>query len=79
MAVFAQRAFAAFRPGGMKIHAGAPVIEPGLEESDFAELAKAGVKLLGEVGLGGIKDGPSARKTQVSSLQRVSRRRCSVR
>ena len=62
MAVFAQRAFAAFRPGGMKIHAGAPVIEPGLEESDFAELAKAGVKLLGEVGLGGIKDGPSARK-----------------
>src|SRR5262249_33394948 len=27
MAVFAQRTFAAFRPGGMKIHAGAPVIE----------------------------------------------------
>jgi enamidase len=62
MAIFAQRAFTAFRPGGVKIHAGAPVIEPGLEEHDFAELAAAGVKLLGEVGLGGVKDGPTARR-----------------
>ncbi len=53
MAIYAQRCFTAFRPGGMKIHAGAPVIEPGMEESDFKELAEAGVKLLGEVGLGG--------------------------
>src|SRR5215468_6060618 len=30
MAIFAQRAFSAFRPGGVKIHAGAPVIEPGM-------------------------------------------------
>jgi enamidase len=62
MAIFAQRAFAAFRPGGVKVHAGAPVIEPGMEEHDFAELAAAGVKLLGEVGLGGVKDGPTARR-----------------
>ncbi len=62
MAVFAQRAFTAFRPGGMKIHAGAPVIEPGMEEHDFKELADAGVRLLGEVGLGGVKDGPTARR-----------------
>jgi len=62
MAVFAQRAFTAFRPGGMKIHAGAPVIEPGMEEHDFKELAEAGVRLLGEVGLGGVKDGPTARR-----------------
>lgn len=62
MAIFAQRAFSAFRPGGVKVHAGAPVIEPGMEEHDFAELAAAGVKLLGEVGLGGVKDGPTARK-----------------
>ena len=62
MAVFAQRAFSAFRPGGMKIHAGAPVIEPGMEEQDFKELADAGVRLLGEVGLGGVKDGPTARR-----------------
>ncbi len=46
----------------MKIHAGAPVIEPDMQESDFKDLADAGVKLLGEVGLGGVKDGPSARK-----------------
>ena len=62
MAVFAQRAFTAFRPGGMKIHAGAPVIEPGMEEHDFKDLADAGVRLLGEVGLGGVKDGPTARR-----------------
>ena len=62
MAIYAQRCFSAFRPGGMKIHAGAPVIEPGLEESDFKELAEAGVRLLGEVGLGNVKDGPTAKK-----------------
>src|SRR6202166_2517836 len=62
MAIFAQRAFNAFRPGGVKVHAGAPVIEPGMTEEDFKELAAAGVKLLGEVGLGGVKDGPTARK-----------------
>ncbi len=61
MAIFAERAFTNFRPGGMKIMAGAPVIEPGMVESDFKELADAGVKLLGEVGLGGVKDGPTAR------------------
>ncbi len=62
MAIFAQRAFTAFRPGGMKIHAGAPVIEPDMQESDFKDLAEAGVRLLGEVGLGGVKDGPTARR-----------------
>ena len=62
MAIFAQRAFAAFRPSGVKVHAGAPCIEPGMEEEDFRELAAAGVKLLGEVGLGGVKDGPTAKK-----------------
>ena len=46
----------------MKVHAGAPVIECEMVEEDFKELAAAGVKLLGEVGLGGVKDGPTARK-----------------
>ncbi|UDL95984.1 amidohydrolase family protein [Lichenihabitans sp. PAMC28606] len=62
MAIFAQRAFTNFRPGGMKIHAGAPVIEPGMVEQDFKDLADAGVRLLGEVGLGGVKDGATARQ-----------------
>src|SRR4030088_1443892 len=62
MAIFAQRAFWTLRPGGVKVHAGAPVIEHEMVEDDFRELAAAGVKLLGEVGLGGVKDGPTARK-----------------
>jgi len=62
MAIAAQRAYTNFRPGGVKLHAGAPVIETGMVESDFAELASAGVKLLGEIGLGGVKDGPTGRK-----------------
>ncbi len=62
MAIAAQRAYTNFRPGGVKLHAGAPVIENGMVESDFAELASAGVKLLGEIGLGGVKDGPTGRK-----------------
>ena len=61
-AIFAQRAFSAFRVSGVKLHAGAPVIEPGMVEQDFKELAAAGVKLLGEVGLGGVKDGASAKQ-----------------
>lgn len=62
MAIFAQRAFDNFRPGGVKVMAGAPVIEPGMTEDDFKEMAEAGVRWLGEVGLGGVKDGPTARK-----------------
>ena len=60
MAIFAQRAFAAFRPGGVRIHAGAPVIEHGMVEEDFKDLAAAGVAMLGEVGLGSVKDGATA-------------------
>jgi enamidase len=62
LAITAQRTFSAFRTSGVKLHAGAPVIEPGMVESDFAELAAAGVKWLGEVGLGGVKDGETGRQ-----------------
>src|SRR6202790_3734593 len=62
MAITAQRAFAAFRPSGVKVHAGAPVIEHGMVEEDFKTLAEAGVTLLGEVGLGSVKDGSTARQ-----------------
>ena len=61
MAITAQRCFSNFRVNGVKVHAGAPVIEPGMEEKDFAELASAGIRYLGEVGLGGVKDGPTGR------------------
>jgi enamidase len=62
LAITAQRAFSAFRPGGVKLIAGAPVLEKGMVEADFAELAKAGVTLLGEVGLGSVKAGYEARE-----------------
>ena len=62
MAIFAQRTFSAFRPGGVRIHGGAPVVEHGMVEEDFKELAAAGVTLLGEIGLGSVKDGPTARQ-----------------
>lgn len=60
MAIFAQRAYSAFRPGGVKILAGAPVVEQGMVEEDFKELAAAGVNILGEIGLGSVKDGATA-------------------
>jgi enamidase len=62
MAIFAQRAFDNLRPSGVKVLAGAPVIENGMVEEDFKEMASAGVRWLGEVGLGSVKDGPTARK-----------------
>jgi enamidase len=62
LAITSQRAFEAFRPSGVKVLGGAPVIEKGMVESDFAELAAAGVKLLGEVGLGSVKAGDEARQ-----------------
>ena len=62
LAITAQRAFDNFRPGGVKVLAGAPGIEKGMVESDFAELAAAGVTLLGEVGLGSVKAGAEARQ-----------------
>ncbi len=60
LAITAQRAFDNFRPGGVKVLAGAPVIEKGMVESDFQELAAAGVGLLGEIGLGSVKAGNEA-------------------
>ena len=62
LAITAQRAFDNFRPGGVKVLAGAPVLEKGMTEQDFKDLADAGVRLLGEVGLGSVKAGDEARK-----------------
>lgn len=62
MAIASQRWYENFRPSGVKVHAGAPVIEHGMEEQDFKDMADAGVKLLGEVGLGTVKDGKTAQQ-----------------
>src|SRR6195952_2543070 len=70
LAITAQRAYANFRPSGVKVLAGAPVLEQGMVESDFTELAAAGVTLLGEVGLGSVKAGYEA-KEMVAWARRV--------
>ena len=62
LAITAQRTFANFRPSGVKVWAGAPILETGMVEEDFKELANAGVKLLGEVGLGTVKAGYEAQQ-----------------
>jgi enamidase len=64
LAITAQRAFDGMRGagvgGGVKVLAGAPVIEQGMVEQDFIDLAAAGVTLLGEIGLGSVKAGAEA-------------------
>ncbi|WP_338833198.1 Enamidase [Moorella humiferrea] len=60
LAVLAHKSFANARPGGVKVHGGALILEPGLTEADFAELAAAGVWLVGEIGLGGVKTAEQA-------------------
>jgi enamidase len=45
LAVAAQRCFATYRPGGMRVIAGSVILEPGLTAVDFRELAAKGVRL----------------------------------
>ena len=45
LAVAAQRSFLDYRPGGMTVHAGSVILEPGLTREDFAELRGLGVRL----------------------------------
>ena len=60
LAIAVQRSFSAY-PGHVKMHAGAPILEKGMVEEDFKFMAEAGVTLLGEVGLGGVKAGDEAK------------------
>lgn len=62
LAITAQRAFSAFHPSGMKVHAGAVVVERGMSEADFAELAAIGVDRIAEIGLGTVKEADEARQ-----------------
>jgi enamidase len=60
LAIVAAKAYANLRPAGVKVHGGAPILELGMVEADFAEMARAGVKLVGEIGLGSVKTGKDA-------------------
>lgn len=61
LAILAAKSWAKFRPGGMKVVGGAVILEPGLTEADFEEMARAGVRTVGEIGLGKIKKPEEAR------------------
>src|SRR4030043_1019726 len=55
LAILAAKSFASARPAGVKVLGGSLILEPGLQEKDFEELAREGVRVVGEIGLGGIK------------------------
>ena len=54
LAVAAMKCFEHYRPGGMRVWAGSVILEPGLVEADFAEIAAKGV-WLAKAGFGAVK------------------------
>jgi enamidase len=56
LAILAAKSFANFRPGGGKVVGGSVILEKGLMKADFEEMAREGVRTVGEVGLGSIKN-----------------------
>src|SRR3954452_9541952 len=54
LALAAQRCFATYRPGGMRVIAGSVILEPGLTRADFDELKRKGVSLA-KAGFGAVK------------------------
>jgi enamidase len=53
LAVAAHKCFETYRPGGMTVHAGSVILEPGLQEHDFADLKRQGV-WLAKAGFGNV-------------------------
>lgn len=45
LAIAAQRAYQHYKPGGMTVHGGSVILEPGLTAADFEELYAAGVRM----------------------------------
>jgi enamidase len=62
LAITAQRCFQNFRPAGAKVIAGAPVPELGFARDVYEHLHAAGIRHIGEIGLGTVAKGPDARK-----------------
>ena len=55
LAILAAKSFTNFRPGGAKVIGGSVILEKGLVEKDFEEMAREGVRVVGEIGLGTVK------------------------
>ncbi len=60
LAMVAQRCFQNFRPLGAKVIAGAPVAELDFGRDFFEALKTAGIRHIGEIGLGTVAKGPDA-------------------
>ena len=56
LAILAAKAFNNYRPGGAKVIGGALILEKGLTREDFEEMAREGVRVVGEIGLGSVKE-----------------------
>ena len=56
LALVGHKSFQNARPGGVKVEAGALIMEKGLVEKDFEELSKEGVWIVGEIGLGSVNN-----------------------
>jgi enamidase len=73
LAILAAKAFANARPAGVKVIAGAVILEHGLTEADFDEMAEAGVQLVGEIGLSAVctpeEVGPMVRWAQARGMR----------
>jgi enamidase len=73
LAVLASKSFENLRPARVKVHGGALLLEKGLTEEDFAEVAAAGVRLVGEVGISGVvqpeESGPMVRWAQSNGMK----------
>ncbi|OGA55339.1 MAG: amidohydrolase [Betaproteobacteria bacterium RIFCSPLOWO2_12_FULL_62_58] len=54
LAVAAMKCFEHFRPGGMRVYAGSIILEPGLTEADFRDIAAQGV-WLAKAGFGAVE------------------------
>jgi enamidase len=54
LAIAASKCFEHYRPGGMRVLAGSVILEPGLNQADFADLASNGVKLA-KAGFGAVE------------------------
>ncbi len=73
LAILAAKAWSNFRPSGVKVLGGSVLLEPGLTENDFAEMAREGVKVVGEIGVSSVwkpdEAGPMTRWAQAHGMK----------
>ena len=60
LAIVAAKSYANLRPAGVKMHAGAPILELGHGGGGLRGDGARGVKLVGEIGLGSVRTGKDA-------------------